>query len=119
MTATVVTFGSVPLRNPSPLDFRIIDDKVFECTFDCSTDDYSDIEALSALAGQIRKSTVYGGYTYIQSTGGTMGDLVISGVDTFTDCYIDGEIEPREVPGTGMRWWTYRVSFAQHTATVA
>jgi len=114
MTLTEIAFNDVPLRRPTPVRPLVVGDCSFEVTFDCLTNDFDDIKNLIAFAGIANKFTLLSGKTIIQTTG-TIGDLDI-GEDTYGNCAIIGGVQYNEVPGTGMTWWRYRVSFAQDTS---
>ena len=117
---TTVTFNSLPLSRPSPLKPKVITGLSFEITIDCMTDDYTEIENLQAYAGVVNKFTLLSGEVIIQTTSG-LYDLVITAdeglSDTFSNCAIVGGIQANEVPGTGGKWWKYRVTFAQDTGS--
>jgi len=113
---TTITFDGATLRNPSPLS-PSEDKDSFEITIECYTDDYEDVLEMVSRAGQASVQTLLSGKKKLQTTG-TLGDLVIDGLDesidgTYSNCAIVGGVKVEESAGTGGTQWKYTVRFVQ------
>jgi len=103
---TTITFDGATLRNPAPLSPSEDKDN-FEITIECYTDDYEDVLEMVSRAGQASVQTLLSGKKKLQTTG-TLGDLVIDGLDesidgTYSNCAIVGGVKVEESAGTGER----------------
>lgn len=109
------SFDGTTIPNASPIKEKAIGSLHWEAEIEAYTDDYGDITDLRAKAGRTSTAVLLSGKTSVQTTG-TKGTLVLEDGQTITDCVIVGEIEDEEVPGTGLKWWKYRMKFVKDYA---
>ena len=116
-----ITYDSVALPNPAPLDPKVSNNS-FEIGIECFTDDYTIVEAFQAKTGVAKAYGLASCKVKIQVDGGAKkASLVISGVNTdldgtYTNCVIMEDIKVKEKPGTAGGWWTFTLKFQQDTS---
>ena len=118
---TTITFDSVTLQNPSPLNPKIEGTEVFELTIECQTDDYTDISNITGKASACKSYRLLSKKTKVLNEG-TSGTLAISGFGgaldgNYTNCAIEGGIQVTEVEGTGGLIWKYKMKFVRDTTS--
>jgi hypothetical protein len=87
----------------------------FEIEFECVTTDYSEITALEALKGPIRKARLLCGRTKVLNPLGTSASLVVNGT-TYTNCSID-TLTVNEAYGSQFGVWPYTIAFVKDTTS--
>lgn len=87
----------------------------FEIEFECIALDYSEITALEALKGPIRKARLLCGRTKVLNPIGTSASLVVNGT-TYTHCSIES-ITVNEAYGSQFRVWPYTIAFVKDTTS--
>jgi hypothetical protein len=88
----------------------------FEIEFECVTTDYSEITALEALKGPIRKvKLLSSGRTKIINPLGTSASLVVNGT-TYTHCSIE-TLTANEEYGSQFGVWPYTIAFVKDTTS--
>jgi len=109
-----IYFDTVELVNASPLKPKE-DQRSFEVTIECMTEDYTDVEAMIARAGKTAVATLLTGQTAVQTTT-KCGRLDMHG-DVHEKCVIVGGVQVDEVEGTGGTYWKYKMRFVQDRRT--
>jgi len=87
----------------------------WEIEFECIATDYSEITALEAIKGPIRKVKLLNGRTKVLNPLGTSASLAVNGT-TYTHCSIES-LTANEEYGSQFGVWPYTIAFVKDTTS--